>query len=104
MKGEFTFEADGRTLTMKLGFGALAKAQQHLGRLDFENVGPNEMVTMFWAGLQRKHPDIGWDEAGDILDELGGERAGEVLKGAMEAAGLLGGDGEAAERPRKAAA
>lgn len=104
MKGEFTFEVDGRTLTMKLGFGALAKAQQHLGGLNLENVGPNEMVTLFWAGLQRKQSDIGWDEAGDILDELGAERASEVLKGAMEAAGLLGGDGKADERPRKAAA
>ena len=97
MKGEITFDFGGKSYRMKLGHGAIARAQREMGTFDMSNPGPDHMVSMFWAGLNRYHKGITWDAAADLMDDMGSEAAGEVLGRAMLAGGWTSADAPAEE-------
>lgn len=100
VKGEVAFEVESGVFTLVLDFNALCEIEKALGGLTFE--GPTAIRTVFFVGLKRKHRAITLEQTGDLIGELGMERAGEVIKDAMSAAGLMGGE-EADASPRKAA-
>lgn len=89
-----TFEADGRAWTLRFDVNALCDLEDHTG-IGVNNIG-SELAAgniklgfvraCYWAGLRRSKPNITTAEAGELIGELGIERAGELLTAAMNAA------------------
>ncbi len=96
-KGETSVTlGDGRTLTLRRDFNALAEAEEELGiRMDeiarrLEQGGPVMKITraLFWGALRAHHPEITVVEAGEML-ESDGERIGEAMEKAVSASAAL---------------
>lgn len=101
IKGEVPFEAIGETFRLVLDFNALCDLEGELpGLMDgsVEIKSPRAIRSVFAAGLARHHPEITVTVAGDIIQSIGIERAGELVASAFSAS--FGG-GEKAS-PRKA--
>lgn len=94
VKGEVTFECEGKNYRFKLGTNAQVIIEKKAGmplskflkadRLD--EIGAEGIRMIFWAGLTRQHPELTEDEVGDILDELGADRIKDIFEEAFEAA------------------
>jgi hypothetical protein len=91
-KGEVTFEAAGKTFTFKLGTFAQAAIEAKTKQSIFkffnrgaDDFGVADMLTVFHAGLLRAH-HLTEDEVGDIIDELGMARVGEIIGEALKLA------------------
>lgn len=91
-KGEVTFEANGKTFTFKLGTFAQAaiEARTKQSIFKFFNRGEDtwavsDMLILFHAGLLRAH-HLTEDEAGDLIDELGMARVGDIIAEALKLA------------------
>lgn len=114
---ERTFEAGGKSYTIRFTQNALYKLEKQLGlSIMGLKMGPLVLQTMMWAGLEGarlKHPGrykpgdipplIGIftiEEAGDIIDEMGGlAKATPTILEAWTAAlapGSKNGEGDAA--------
>lgn len=88
-RGTVNFEADGKSYALRLGTNQLADAEEAFGKPigaiiqdmqgDAVKVGDLRQFFAIAAGLTTK-------EAGDLMDEIGLERAGELLGEAMNAA------------------
>jgi hypothetical protein len=82
--GEVTFEVNGQRYLFKLGTYARAILQKRSG-LTFakffgrgaESFGDAELLDLFYAGLYQKH-QLNDEQVGELLDELGQERAGKI--------------------------
>ena len=85
MKGE----AKVGDYTLAFDFNALCLAEDECGPLGdaMQNMGAGSLKTiraLFWAGLQKNHAcSIG--QAGEIVQELGIENAGEAIAKGVEA-------------------
>ena len=91
-KGEVTFEASGKTFTFKLGTFAQAAIEAKTKQSIFkffnrgeDNWGVADLLIVFHAGLLREH-HLTEDEAGDLIDELGMGRVGEIIAEALKSA------------------
>jgi hypothetical protein len=92
MKGEITFEARRQTFTFKLGVNAQAMIEDKTGmsmprflKERFDTLGAKDVRLIFWAGLFRQH-QMTEDDVGDLIDELGPARVGEIFTQAFSAA------------------
>lgn len=107
IKGEVSFDADGKHYKFVLGTYALAALQRRTGVSTFkffgrkpDEWGMDDILAVFHAGLLRHH-ELSEVEAADLVDTLGQEAVGKLIG---EAVGLAfpppttGG----ASRPRKA--
>lgn len=90
-QGEVAFEADGKSYVFKLGTYALAvlerrtkmPASKFFARRD-EDWGADDLLQVFYAGLYRKH-QLAEEAVGDLIDQIGTQRASEVI---LEAIGV----------------
>lgn len=90
-------EIGEESYTLRFSVRAMAALQDHyqLSSLtavgeklsDGDNLSINDMVAMLWAGLRTHHADVTFEQATDILDDMGLENMqsvlGEALQGAM---------------------
>lgn len=112
IRGEVGFRALDKDWTMKLGNGAVRHIENETGK-SFAQVGAELsdettasitlLTQVFCAALQRHHPDTAMEVCDDIIDEIGHQKAGELLGEAVQLmqpkVAKGGGD-----RPRKATA
>ncbi|MDO5895123.1 hypothetical protein [Agrobacterium sp. Azo12] len=110
IKGEVGFTALGKDWTMKLGNGAVRHVENETGKtfpqigreLSGDDTASISLLTeVFRASLIRHHPDVTIEDCDDILDEIGHEKAGELIAEAfqlMQPKAQKGG----ASHPRKA--
>jgi len=85
IKGEVEFECGGQTYTFKLGTNAQvlleSRIKMSLGKWIQEksdNLGAADIRLIMWAGLHRQHK-LSEDDVGDLIDELGIDRAAEIF-------------------------
>lgn len=106
-KGEVGFESGGKAYVFKLGTYAQALLERRV-KMPWpkwfarpkDDWGVDDTVSIFWAGLYRKH-ELPEDQVADLLDELGNDRAQEILVEAFRLAnpeaGKTGGDPQTQE-------
>lgn len=79
-KGEFALTMGGTAYTLKIGTAALVRLQERFGtpehvptimELQREVVRGRALYiqAFMWAGLQRYHPEVTFDEVGDLIDD-----------------------------------
>lgn len=105
LKGEVGFEADGEGYTLLLDFNALCDLEDSLpGLMDgtAEIKSPRAIRSVFHAGLQAHHDGLSPRDAGDLIQAIGLDKAGELVAKAFEASFGKGGEGKS--RPPKAKA
>lgn len=105
--GAVEFEAIGAKRSLRFGINALCRIEDRLGysvlQLGQKMQGGLDMRTLrtvFACGLDTSLTD---DDAGEIMDAIGVQRAGELVGEAFQAAFPSGGGDEKPGRPRKAA-
>lgn len=104
--GAVSFEAGGKRHSLRYGMNALCALEDRLGT-DVSQLGTimasgmnmRTLRTVFACGLGDKVTDA---QAGDLMDELGVTRAGELVAEAMQAA-FPAAEGDASD-PQAAAA
>ncbi len=94
-RGEVSFEASGKTWTMKFGTTAMCEIESATGK-NITEIGkvlsdPNTatitlMRAVFWGSLQHKHEGISLKACGDLMDDIGVSRTGELIGEAFQAA------------------
>lgn len=102
VKGEVAFDALGQRYVLLLDFNALCDLEDDLpGLMDgsAEVRSPKAIRAVFAAGLKQQHPDVDLLGAGRIIQDVGIERAGELVGEAFEAS--FGGASKTAS-PQKA--
>jgi hypothetical protein len=111
VKGEVAFSVEGGDLAgeyvLLLDFNALCDLEADLpGLMDgtAEIKTPSAIRAVFHAGLQARHKDITLRDAGDLIQSLGVERAGDLVRQSFEASFATAKGGEESDRPRKAPA
>ncbi len=90
VNGEVSFEAVGARHTLRYGINELCRLEDRLG-IDVAELGKKmaaglnmrTLRTIFACGLSNDLADI---DAGTIIDEVGLQRAGELVAEAMQAA------------------
>lgn len=107
LKGEVAFEALGATHMLCFDFNALVELEDAL-----EGADPAELArvtkgkmrtlrTVFWAGLRPTNGlRLTQDQAGDLISDIGAERAGDLIAEAFRLAQPEG-DANAPAGPRK---
>ena len=84
-RGEVGFTALGKNWTLKYGANALATLEKRfdtkLSRLGeiLADVSVGEMIIFMAAGLQKYHPGVTDEQAGDIMDDVGLQQAGGLI-------------------------
>lgn len=91
MKGEVTIKADGKSYTFVLGAYGLAMLHRKTGvptgkyfNRPEEEWGFDDILSVFQAGLKRHHGDVSDEEASDIIDCLGYEKAVQIFQESIE--------------------
>lgn len=93
-RGEKSFEAFGKTWTLRLDINALCALEDALGygTDDLKNkmTDPSAqkiriMRTLMWAALTSRHSDITQEKAGEIIGEIGIPQAMDMLLGCLNA-------------------
>lgn len=114
VKGEVTFQSGDKIYVFKLGTNAQVLLESRTGmsmakylKADrIEELGSRDIRLIFWAGLTRNHPDLTEENVGDLIDDLGVERVGDIFLEAFESAKPKTENGAAGEpnppRPAKA--
>lgn len=86
-KGDVGLEVGGRSYTLRYSHLALVKLEKQLDRpmarllRDFEdhqNMRIGTIVALLWAGLQKHHPEITFEAAADLLDDIEGGAVGAM--------------------------
>lgn len=116
-RGEVEFEAGGQTYVARIDWNAIALAEEaarcsYLDILDAFSSAPGEPLrvsirivrALLWAGLQRSHPRVSLDDAGDLIGALGPLRAVDVVLGALSAVLPVPEDGDPPADPPTPAA
>lgn len=110
-RGEVSFEASGKTWTMKVGTSAMCEIEAATGKSIAEvgqALGNQQTATItllravFWGALQDQHEGTTLKEAGSLMDEVGVQRVGELIGEAFQLAFPQKAAG--ASDPRKATA
>ncbi len=112
-RGEVAFEAQGSEWVLRFSTNALCalEAATGMGATAVANAFQDEggkQITMlrqlFRCGLSGKHPGVDLEAAGEILDDIGFARAGEIISEAFALAfPPAKGGGEASEGNPEAA-
>lgn len=89
MRGRVTIEALGRSLDLRFTANALCRLEEKTGRGVAEivegmakSMRVSDLRVMLWAGID----GITVDQAGEIIDQIGFARAGEIIGEAFNAA------------------
>lgn len=108
-RGEVSFEASGKTWTMKIGTNAMCEIEAASGK-GIPEIGAllgNEktasitlMRAVFWGALQDHHDGTSIKECSALMDQLGADRVGQLIGEAFTAANPKKKEGAA--RPPKA--
>lgn len=110
VRGEVTFDANGKLYTFKLGTNAQVMLEDRVGmsvqkymQSKGENLGAADIRLIFYCALFQKH-ELTELEVGDLIDEIGAGRAAEIFLAAVEAATAKKPNGAATDaRPQKQA-
>lgn len=93
VRGEVSFEAAGTTYRMKISTNALCEIEDALGesidevgRKIAENKSAKIRVlrTLVWGALLDRHPNLTPKDAGRLIDEIGMEKASELIAKCFE--------------------
>lgn len=90
--GELTFQANGSSFVLTFDFNALCEMEDALdmGVADLQDAMQSprmKMVrTIFRIGLARHHPTVTDQQAGEIIGEVGIQRAADMIGQAFAAA------------------
>lgn len=92
VKGEVSFQALGALYTFKLGTNAQVIIEDRVGmsvtkymQSKGESLGAADIRLLFYAGLYQRH-HLTEDEVGDLIDEIGAEKAAEIFLQSVQAA------------------
>lgn len=105
-KGEVSFEASGKTWTLKMGTNAWCLVESELGvdmsKIDLNDLSMTRTRVFFWATLRHHHKDVSVEQAGELMDDIGTARSVQLM---TEALALQAPEAKAGDaRPPKAAA
>lgn len=104
-KGDTPLEVAGKTYTLRYNHLALIQIERALKKgipqimqelSSMENLRLETIVSLLWAGLQKHHSNMSFEQAADLLDEVdGGASAvmpvvGEAFQKAFTAPGTKG--------------
>lgn len=112
-KGEVSFDAQGKTWTLRYSTNALCELEEATGHgaielansmADETKIRISDLRYMLWAGLTDKHDGITVKEAGRLMDALGMDKAGPLIGEAFQAAFPSGGEAGEAEKGKSEAA
>lgn len=106
--GEVAFSAGGREYTFKFGTYAQAILQRRSGlstqkffaRRDDE-WGADDLLLVFYAGLHQRH-HLTEEQVGDLIDEIGQDRASAVMLDAVTLANKEAGGADQNPPPAEA--
>lgn len=88
LKGEYDFEVDDKTYTVRLGANELIDASG-LG-VDINDMASLSTISsiraLLWVGLRAAHPDLDLLAVGNLMTDMGIKRAGEVMNASLKAA------------------
>lgn len=87
LRGEASFETEGRTYRLHYTWNAAADFEEVAGRplsdalLDVarEKLSAKSLRAMLWAGLQEHHEEVTLKEAGRLIDRIGRREAQRVM-------------------------
>lgn len=107
-KGEVSFEALGETWTIKLGTNAMCEIEDATGEsintigqsMNSEKFTMRLMRTVFFCGMADYHDKLTERQVGNILDEIGFDKASDIM---MRAFVLATPEAKKGANPRKAA-
>ena len=108
-RGEVSFDASGKTWTMKLGTGAMCEIEGLTGKgiAEIGQLLGNEktatitlMRAVFWGSLQEHHDGTTIKDCSGLMDEIGMESVGRLIGEAFQAANPKAKEG--GTRPPKA--
>lgn len=94
-RGEISFEASGKTWTMKIDTNAMCEIEGLTGKgiAEVGNLLGSEktasmtlMRAVFFGSLRAQHPDLLIGRAGELMDEIGADKAGQLIGQAFQAA------------------
>ena len=88
IKGEVSFQADGRDYTLLLDFNALCELEDIVPGVmegNFELKSPKVIRAVFHAGLVARHAALSLEDAGRIISAVGMVETAQLLGRAMEA-------------------
>ena len=110
-RGEVTIEAAGETHTMRFGINALCEVESHFGKPIMDVMRDLEgepdltsLRALFWIGLGGDGSALSIFDAGDVIDAMGIQTAGEKLGDAVMAAFPNAEAGDDAGKPNAGAA
>ena len=91
LRGEASFEVEGKPYRVKFDWNAAAEYEDATGRalsdalLDVakQRLSAKSLRAFLWAGLQANHPEVAIRDAGDILAKIGRKEAQRVMGVAM---------------------
>jgi hypothetical protein len=104
-KGDVEFAVAGKMYTLRYSHSALVKLEKQLDqglmKVMEDMSSPQQMrigtvVALLWSGLQKHHPDMTFDDAADLLDDMEGgassaiEIVGQAFSKAFNAPGTKG--------------
>jgi len=103
-RGEIAFKVGEKSYTFRLGTNELVKLEKELGvedpfeKLSKGQLGVSALRTIMHVALSRHHEGLSEEQAGDLIDELGFAKLGDLVSKAMEPLAAE------AESPKEAAA
>jgi len=86
-KGDVEFVVAGKTYTLRYSHSALVKLEKQLDqglmKVMQDMSSPEQMrigtvVALLWSGLQKHHPNMAFDDAADLLDDMEGGASGAI--------------------------
>ena len=104
-KGDVSFQVGDKTYMLRYSHLALIQLENKLDKSlmtviaemsDVEKLRIGTVVAILWAGLQKHHPKMSYDDAASLLDEVEGgasamiEVIGESFQRAFNASGTKG--------------
>lgn len=93
-RGEVSFDALGKTWTMKIGTDAMCAMEDKAGKgiseiaaeLGGASVKLSTLRLLIWAGLQHHHEGLSLKECSEIIDDFGVAEIGPIVGQAFQAA------------------
>jgi hypothetical protein len=92
LRGETTFEANGKEYRVRFNWNVAAEYELPAGRplsvgvqeiLDGK-VSARSLRAMLWAGLQENHPEVSLKHAGEMLGAIGVKKGLDVMLEAVQ--------------------
>jgi len=112
-KGEVSFDAAGKTWTLRFGTNAICALETALGMgfaaalallSDGTKVRVATIRSLVWAGLSGAHDDLTEEQAGELIDAIGIAKAGTLISEAVTLAFPAEGKAAAARPTNRQAA